>query len=209
MAVGLAGNIRFVGNVKAQLSLSFDTGGGWDDTANLPNRIAILLYCFQLIPTYAVLYFCAYEAVELKILRAWDMGRYTADHRKLKPQIVLVRWFWVAVSGAIALVVPKFGDYLGLIGAVGTPACPARVASRSARARRCPDISEYMHLELVRACARARVHDDTYDVRARDYTWSVVIVETCAHVCNVEEETLDCKCTCQYVRPTMGAHKPF
>eukprot|EP01043_Picozoa_sp_COSAG02_P014841 COSAG02_NODE_619_length_19446_cov_9.557141_9_plen_170_part_00 len=121
MAVGLAGNIRFVGNVKAQLSLSFDTGGGWDDTANLPNRIAILLYCFQLIPTYAVVYFCAYEAVELKALRSWGMGRYTADHRKLKPQIVGVRWFWVALSGAIALVVPKFGDYLGLIGAVGTP----------------------------------------------------------------------------------------
>jgi len=121
MAVGLAGNIRFAGNVKSQLSLNFDTGGGWNDAANLPNRIAILLYCFQLIPTYAVVYFCAYEAVELKVLRAWGIGRYTADHRKLKPRIVLIRWFWVAASGAIALVVPKFGDYLGLIGAFGTP----------------------------------------------------------------------------------------
>ena len=34
--------------------------------------------------------------------------------------IVLIRWFWVLVSAGIALVVPKFGDYLGLIGALAT-----------------------------------------------------------------------------------------
>jgi hypothetical protein len=120
MAVGLAGNIRYADHVKAQLSLNFDTDGGWSNAENLPNRIAIVLYCFQLIPTYAVVYFCAYEAVENKMLRAWSMERYTAEHRKLKPQIVCVRWFWLLLSGAIALVVPKFGDYLGLIGALGT-----------------------------------------------------------------------------------------
>ena len=39
------------------------------------NRVAIILYCIQLIPTYAVVYFCAYEAVELKCLRVMLIDR--------------------------------------------------------------------------------------------------------------------------------------
>ena len=85
MAVGLAGNIRYADHVKAQLSLNFDTDGGWSNAENLPNRIAIVLYCFQLIPTYAVVYFCAYEAVENKMLRAWNRRKSPLRKRPALP----------------------------------------------------------------------------------------------------------------------------
>lgn len=35
MAVGLCGNIRYAGDVKSQLSLNFNTGGGWGDAEHL------------------------------------------------------------------------------------------------------------------------------------------------------------------------------
>eukprot|EP01047_Picozoa_sp_COSAG01_P042218 COSAG01_NODE_3673_length_5808_cov_15.591872_4_plen_181_part_00 len=77
-------------------------------------------YCLQLVPTYAVVYFCAYESVELKLLRRWQIERFSVRHRQLKLRMVLVRWFWLALSGLIALVVPHFGAYLGVIGALAT-----------------------------------------------------------------------------------------
>ena len=66
--------------------------------ALIANRIAIILYCLQLIPTYAVVYFCAYEAVELKCLRAMFVDRYSPEHKKLKPVIVLIRWVTVCIQ---------------------------------------------------------------------------------------------------------------
>ena len=40
------------------------------------------------------------------------MVRRSAAHKQLKWRIVLVRWFWLLLSGVIALFIPKFGDYL-------------------------------------------------------------------------------------------------
>ena len=52
MAVGLSGNIRYQGHVESQLALNFDITSGHAST--IPNRVAIILYCLQLIPTYCV-----------------------------------------------------------------------------------------------------------------------------------------------------------
>ena len=113
MAVGLCGNIRYAGHVEQQLSLNFDM-------SSVANRVAVLMYCLQLIPTYCVVYFCAYEASELKFIRERGIERHSLEHKRLRPKVVLLRWLGLGTSAAIALVVPRFGDYIGLIGAVAT-----------------------------------------------------------------------------------------
>ena len=57
MAVGFLGNVRYAGHVQGQLALNIDISHGSEHMQL--NRIAIVLYCVQLIPTYAVVYFCA------------------------------------------------------------------------------------------------------------------------------------------------------
>ena len=61
-----------------------------------------------------------YEALELQVLRKLDVERHSPRHRAFKCRIVCVRWFWLLLSGVIALFIPHFGDYLGLIGALAT-----------------------------------------------------------------------------------------
>lgn len=119
MAVGISGNILDLYNgeeVEAEMSLNFNTTG---PRVHL-YQASVILYSFQLIPTYAVVFFVAYEALEGKFLRHHgidDRIGHLKDVRKKIP-FFINRAFWVVMSGVIALQIPRFGDYLGLIGAL-------------------------------------------------------------------------------------------
>jgi hypothetical protein len=43
----------------------------------------------------------------------WAILRADAAAVVLAEPSVVVRWFWLLLSGLIALYIPKFGDYLG------------------------------------------------------------------------------------------------
>jgi len=122
MTVGVLGGVRYAGDIKSQLSLNLNIPQGRDFediTADL-NCVAIVLFCINLVPTYAVVYFIAYQAVELQILRRLGMERHSTGHKALKHRLVMARWVFVLISGVIALYIPDFGDYIGLIGALAT-----------------------------------------------------------------------------------------
>ena len=64
------------------------------------------------------------QALEGKFLRYHgidDRIGHLKDVRKKIP-FFINRAFWVVMSGVIALQIPRFGDYLGLIGALVRPA---------------------------------------------------------------------------------------
>ena len=134
------------------------------------NKVAVVLYCLALIPSYAVVFFCTYEAVENKWMRYHAiLSRAAPDHATrsgeghmtgaattattaatatatatttagaaaageerevsrveylrsspahVRARYILHRWGWVLVSAAVAASIPRFGDYLGLIGAL-------------------------------------------------------------------------------------------
>ena len=43
---------------------------------------------------------------------------YLSSSTSTRAMFVAHRWFWVVMSAVIAAQVPRFGDYLGLIGAL-------------------------------------------------------------------------------------------
>ena len=111
------------------------------------NKVAVVLYCLALIPSYAVVFFCTYEAVENKWMRYRGIVYHSqapprssmhdattdTDHKEhdanrvgylrsssshVRVRYILHRWGWVLVSAVVAASIPRFGDYLGLIGAL-------------------------------------------------------------------------------------------
>eukprot|EP00038_Savillea_parva_P007733 m.172210 g.172210 ORF g.172210 m.172210 type:complete len:476 (-) comp13487_c0_seq1:155-1582(-) len=114
MAVGIAGVMLYHGDVKGEMSLNFTT-------SQPIYAVAAVLYSIQLIPTYAVVYYVLYESLEGKWAR-W-LGSTRQDKLKIfniKLMYFANRCFWIVISGLLALEVPHFGDFLGLIGALGT-----------------------------------------------------------------------------------------
>ena len=113
MIIGVAANILFRGHVASDISLAFK--------GSIPEKVAVVLYCLQLIPTYAIVFFVAYEAAEGAVMARMgikDRAAYLAGSARARLAVVAYRWVLVAVSGALALLVPKFGAYLALIGAL-------------------------------------------------------------------------------------------
>jgi len=115
MIVALCGYTLYQGR-ESELSLSLPHG-------SLRSSIAVVLYCCQLVPSFAVVYFMAVEASEDAYLRLWcghvagrDMA--SAPFRELRSRFVACRTTGVWVSGVVALLVPSFGDFLALSGAV-------------------------------------------------------------------------------------------
>ena len=114
MAVGLAGVALFYGNILGDMSLNFETH-------HPIYSAAAVLYSVQLVPTYAVVFFVAYESLEGKFSRAIGGTRdLHLSRRPAKLVFFFNRCLWIAISGFLALQVPHFGDFLGLIGALGT-----------------------------------------------------------------------------------------
>jgi len=98
------------------------------DQNSLVYKIAVPLYCAMLIPTFGTVYFCAYEAVESKVVR-WKHGASISRMEWLKsgpiirPYIVIgVRLFFIAMTAIIANFLTNFNSYLSLIGAVANAA---------------------------------------------------------------------------------------
>jgi len=116
MSVGIAGNILYSGNVQGELSLNFD------DVHNPIYQAAVVLYSLQLIPTFAVVFFVSSEAIESKWLRSNRIYNRLSHFKSLSKKMIYFGWrvFFIIISGIIALQIPKFGDYIGLIGALGT-----------------------------------------------------------------------------------------
>ena len=152
------------------------------DPHTVVNKVAVVLYCLALIPSYAVVFFCTYEAVENKWMRYHAIiSRPTAkqaahgpkghdnaaaaaaaaasegqavsrvDYLRSSPahvraRYILHRWGWVLVSAAVAASIPRFGDYIGLIGALANStaiyimpqACWLKVCARRSAAQRGP-----------------------------------------------------------------------
>lgn len=70
---------------------------------------------------YAVVYYVTYEAIEGKWARWMGSTREKKlSHLGVKALYFTNRCIWVVISGLLALEVPHFGDFLGLIGALGT-----------------------------------------------------------------------------------------
>eukprot|EP00039_Didymoeca_costata_P025643 m.14035 g.14035 ORF g.14035 m.14035 type:complete len:464 (+) comp4972_c0_seq1:256-1647(+) len=114
MSVGISGNILFYENVESDLSLNLNP-------KNVIAKVAVVLYSLQLIPSYAVVYYCAYEALENKWLRyqgITNREKYLSSNKRTGLLYIINRWFWVCASAGIALLIPKFGDYVGLVGAL-------------------------------------------------------------------------------------------
>ena len=102
LAVGLVGLAEYGGNVTGELGADMLRAGGG------AQRAAVGLYCAMLVPTYALVYFVAYEAAE---------GWWRRRGGGAAPRAI--RWAGCVASLGIAWGVPRFGDYLGLIGAFG------------------------------------------------------------------------------------------
>eukprot|EP00041_Stephanoeca_diplocostata_P016307 m.320615 g.320615 ORF g.320615 m.320615 type:complete len:490 (-) comp20324_c0_seq7:1320-2789(-) len=116
MTVGLAGCIYYTDvGVQSEMSLNFN------DIHNPLYKIAVVAYSIQLVPTYAVVFFVVYEALEGKWMRFKKMPPRAIHLRNVKVKLVYFanRVFWIALSAILALQVPRFGDYLALIGALG------------------------------------------------------------------------------------------
>jgi amino acid permease len=78
---------------------------------------AAVLYALQLLPTYSIVYWLSYSAWEDALLRARGGG--SGGHRRLRPRLVLpLRWAGIALSALVAVTIPKFGDFLALLGAL-------------------------------------------------------------------------------------------
>ena len=73
--------------------------------ATQTTQIAVVLYCLQLIPSYAVVFYCAYEAVENKYMRSIGINnrlQYLGAKTSTRVSYVAHRWFWVVASAIIA-----------------------------------------------------------------------------------------------------------
>eukprot|EP00729_Bicosta_minor_P021119 gene21119-13099_t len=114
MAVGIAGNVLYCKHVDSDLSLNFAVNA-------TSSKAAVVLYSLQLIPSYAVVFYCAYEACENKFMRLngiTNRWAFLKANPKKRILYVLNRFAFVGISAIIAYKIKNFGEYLALIGAL-------------------------------------------------------------------------------------------
>eukprot|EP01060_Flectonema_neradi_P038737 TRINITY_DN8232_c0_g2_i1.p1 TRINITY_DN8232_c0_g2~~TRINITY_DN8232_c0_g2_i1.p1 ORF type:complete len:445 (+),score=50.72 TRINITY_DN8232_c0_g2_i1:47-1381(+) len=116
MAVGVAGDARYYATpdgVKDEIAKNM--------SITTLNKIAVVLYCVQLIPSFAVVYYCSYEALEWKWCRISGVDRGGDEWRtNYKKKALLFRFAGILLAAAVAVSVNSFGNVLGLIGALAT-----------------------------------------------------------------------------------------
>ena len=116
MSVGVAGNARYydaIGGVKDEIAKNMSN--------STINKIAVVLYCIQLIPSFAVAYYCSYEALEWKWCRVSGVDRGGSDWKSTyKFRAIIFRFAGILIAAVVAISVSSFGNILGLIGALAT-----------------------------------------------------------------------------------------
>eukprot|EP00931_Biecheleriopsis_adriatica_P115661 TRINITY_DN91430_c0_g1_i1.p1 TRINITY_DN91430_c0_g1~~TRINITY_DN91430_c0_g1_i1.p1 ORF type:complete len:418 (+),score=60.88 TRINITY_DN91430_c0_g1_i1:29-1282(+) len=103
MAVAIAGDFLFSylpGNVvSSEVSLSFGVTPLY--------RVAVYLYIVQLLLSYPIVLFTVFSSVEATLLPSLSVGARRS-----------IRALLIAVMGGISILVPRFGDFLAVAGAV-------------------------------------------------------------------------------------------
>eukprot|EP01063_Lacrimia_lanifica_P016733 TRINITY_DN23283_c0_g1_i1.p1 TRINITY_DN23283_c0_g1~~TRINITY_DN23283_c0_g1_i1.p1 ORF type:complete len:497 (+),score=169.76 TRINITY_DN23283_c0_g1_i1:61-1491(+) len=118
LLVGIAGCLRSYtthgGRVAADISADLDPH-------RVADRVAVVLYAVQLIPTFAVVYYCGYSTVERTWCRSVGIPRRgKAWGLFYKRWAVLARWAGIASAAAMALAHINFAELLALVGAFAT-----------------------------------------------------------------------------------------
>ena len=115
MAVAVAGDVRFR-NIKVNAEVSKDM-----NPRSYVDSAAVVLYSIQLIPTFGIVYYCGYEALEGKFCRVRGVDRGGQEwQEQYKKRAVFLRVVGVACAAFLSIAITNFADALGLVGALGT-----------------------------------------------------------------------------------------
>ena len=162
LLVGIAGFALFG---RAGQSVPSPISDAFDAT---PLHIAaVSLYALQLVPTYSIVMWLSYSAVENAYLRFRKITIGSVAHRRLKWRaFVPARFLAVGLSALVALTITDFGDFVALIGAFANALgiylfphlCWLRVFGAQAMTDRSPQLLLQFGMSVVAvlfACALA------------------------------------------------------
>jgi vesicular inhibitory amino acid transporter len=115
MVVALCGYALY-GGVESDLALSLPA-------QSMRSKIAVVLYCGQLIPSFIIVYFMVVEATEdafLRLIKKSPGGRELGSevYAAYRPWFIAFRSGGVWVCTLVALLAPGFGDFLALSGSL-------------------------------------------------------------------------------------------
>jgi hypothetical protein len=123
LTVAIAGYALYAAEgVESEISLNFRRTAPGSSRRALDGTAAALYAC-QLIPSFIMVSFVCFEAVEERVAKALCLsgGRNNAAFRsggRFRARVVLARMATFVFCSLVAMTVPRFGDFLALLGSI-------------------------------------------------------------------------------------------